>query len=1618
MPEHTIPAQLVDQIRNGKAVLVVGAGIGVASWKHLLEKMNEELAARGGDQEAASRDVAKLLHKGNLTRAAGFLARALGEVACDKIVEDHWSKASDVPDLIRALAQLPFRQVWTTFPGTLIEVGMRESLPSGWPSPQVVTWQEAGSISSRKRTLLKILGDFRSYVVTPTSVRRALSSAADLRNHARSFYNDGTLLFVGFRYGDPDMAALLDRVFGQFEVPRSNHYMIGSGVGPVTVDELMHEHHIEVINLAGKGADEIAVTSLIEYLDDLRTACEAAGVSLAQTRPDADDVDGWLAVLTNEPTSEEARAALAEIEKTARADKDTDKLLEVLMGRAEHEEAPAERARLLRELARMYETEVGDLPRAFTALTAALRVDPADTSAVDEAERLAEDTDGWAELVGDVAEVAGEIEDPEVASRYFTRLGRWYHEKLNHADYGVAAYRQAIRLDPAHVAAYAGMGEIYRKQQRWAELADMLTQQADKEHEVPRKVDVLLALGDLQETQLASTARAIDSYQAAADLDPGNDDALGALERLYKRDERWGKLAKVLEERAEVLERAGENQNAAAVRRELATLRAQKLGDLEGAIGKYESTLENDPRDLQALRALEELYEKVGRTDDYLRVLGRLAEIVPDSERPARLRRLAAELENREGGLDKAIECYVDIVALEPGAEDAYRNLERLLAAATRWHDLVDALERHCAAVRAPAQRVELYARMGEVWDKQLNDPHRAIEGYLNVLSAAEDHREALQALARLYQQTEAWDRAVDILVKHAQREGERGSELWAEAGRVAAEKMDDLEVGERHLEKALELDARHLGALRSLARLHERRASWENAIGFLLRAEDAAPNRLERVDILAHAADLAEDKLEDRARGLGYLLRLLKLDPEHIEAGTRAADGLVEGNRWEEALPILEMLARRADGSDKVEKARREALLGRACEMLGMREKAAKHYRNSVDADTDNLEAALGLASMLFTEAKGGDSTERWQEVDRRYREILARHRGLNDEQVVEIWHRLGVASRTLGDDGKADSAFRRALERGPTHAPSLTALIELARARSDWRTVVDAKRALLATAEAGARVKLFEEIGDACKDHLQEPGAALAAYQEALALRPGYHGLLHKVLDIYTHQKQWQRAIETLDTLAAGESEIPRRAKYRYAAAVIARDETSDADAAVDHFERALDDSPSLPKAFDAIDKLLESRGDWKGMARAYRKQLKRIGEDAPTEQLLRLWTRLGEICLDHLDDPEAALAAYEVAASLDPDDVDRREQLANLYLEAGESRRADAIEELQFLVQADPDRVELYRALSNLYQEEQETDKAYCLAQALVFLGVANDQERALYEQLRPRQLQLSGRKLTEELWQKAIIHPRENRHLNAIFSSLVGSIAATTAQPPSSFNLPADERADLTRDPSVTARVVRYAVTVLGLEPEPQLYLHRGSADGVKVANTADKGKLVPSVLLGAQHADKLDERELAFEVGKRLAYFRPERYVHYALSGLPKVESAFAGALAAAGINEANGVEATKMAAHLKKTVPGAVLEQVGAVAGKIGAHELGNGVVASWRSATDLTANRVGLILCNDLEAAARAVATEAAAMSGLSVKDRLRDLLSYAVSEEYFGVRRHLGLAIREARA
>jgi golgin subfamily B member 1 len=1633
MLEHTIPESLVENIRSGRAVLVVGAGVGVPSWKQLLERMTRALLQRGevGD-EAAARDVLGLLHAGQLVRAVSLLGRTLGNQACDRLMAQSWGAVPGLTPVARALARLPFRQVWTTFPGDLIERAMQEDLPDGWPAPRVLTYEHAAEFDRRRRTVLKILGDVTSYVITPRSIRLMLARAEPLSRHVRGYYAEGSLVFIGFRTGDPDLSALLDRLLGQFEPPQSEHYLIASGLGQVAVDELMSEHEVQVINLEGARSEEEEGAALVAFLRDLSISCASSGIGLGHGRPERDDLEGWLALLHEDPFDEEAAARLSAIEETARAAEQWERLVEVLMARVELEGSAPGRASLLREVADVFESRIGDLPRAFTALTAALREDPSDPDALDRAEKLADDTGGWPELIGDIAQVAGEIEDREVAAGYWARLGHWYHKKLDHVDYALAAYRQAVKLDGSRVDARRGLVELCRQQQRWSELADQLITLVDLEPSAAGRVELLLALGELHETQLASTAKAVEAYQRAVDVDPDCDDALAALERLHRKGERWSLLAGVLERRAELWEATGQAQRAAVVRRELATLRAEKLGDVEGAIARHESALADNPRDVAALRSLEELYSKVGRTTQYLITIERLCEAAPSSERLGLLRRLAMESESREGGSERAIHSYERVLEADPLAVDALSGLERLYRREGRWDRLAAVLERHAAVLRAHSARADKWGEVADVYERELDDIPRAVEAHQNALAAQADRRDSLAALAALYQRLGAPARSLEVVVRHARLEGEDGADRWVQAAAIAAEALGDPDVAEQHLEKALASDPNHEGALIALARVHQATAQWGKAAARLEQAAGTARSRFDRVELLMEAAATCDEKLGDARHALELWLAALELDPDHEAAGVRAAERLDAARRWEESLPIREMLVRLVPAGGRKERSRREANLARTSAALGMRHKTVVHYRNAVQADPDSAVAAIGLASALHAMAIEAGGDDGWRDAEVAHRDALARHEGtMSAEALVAMWHRLGLIAAARDSLEQAEHAFRRALERDAGHVPSLEGLVALAERLGDWKALVAAKRELMEVSDEEARVALLGQIGDIYRERMGDAAAALAAYQEGIQRRPGSFALLHKVLELHTETKQWRRALETLAVLSASEADPRRKAKYHFAAGAIARDEIGDADLAVEQFNQALEDDPSMDRALRGLEPLLRQRGEHRGLARVYRRLIKRMGDDAPAAVLLPLWTGLGALCLEELGDRESAIAAFEVAASLDPDSRQRHEQLIELYLEAGEARRQDAIEELQLLVQADPDRVELYRALSRLYREEGEADKAFCLAQALVFLRAAGRDEQELYERMRPGQLVLSRRRLTEDLWQKAILHAREDRRVNGIFASLVGGIAASTAQPPAAFHLSARDRIEVGDEGQPLARLVRYAAGVLGIEPDPQLYVLPGTSDGLRVANTTDRGRLRPALLVGEGHIERVNERELVFDLGKRMAYLRPDRYVSYAMSTLPMLESAFAAALTASGVRAVDHAapETARLAEQLSHSVPGPVLAQVaalarqasagaGAQAEKAAGGGLGNGEIAGWRTATDLTANRVGFILCNDLETAARRVAVESAGVSTLSAKDRLRDLLAYSVSEQYFGVRRHLGLALEARRS
>jgi hypothetical protein len=69
--------------------------------------------------------------------------------------------------------------------------------------------------------------------------------------------------------------------------------------------------------------------------------------------------------------------------------------------------------------------------------------------------------------------------------------------------------------------------------------------------------------------------------------------------------------------------------------------------------------------------------------------------------------------------------------------------------------------------------------------------------------------------------------------------------------------------------------------------------------------------------------------------------------------------------------------------------------------------------------------------------------------------------------------------------------------------------------------------------------------------------------------------------------------------------------------------------------------------------------------------------------------------------------------------------------------------------------------------------------------------------------------------------------------------------------------------------------------------------------------------------------------------------------------------------------------------------------------------------IKRWSQAVELTACRAGLLLCGDLEIAKRIIAAEPQVPGDLPPQDKLKELVLFSVSPQYFVLRKTLGIAI-----
>jgi hypothetical protein len=403
-----------------------------------------------------------------------------------------------------------------------------------------------------------------------------------------------------------------------------------------------------------------------------------------------------------------------------------------------------------------------------------------------------------------------------------------------------------------------------------------------------------------------------------------------------------------------------------------------------------------------------------------------------------------------------------------------------------------------------------------------------------------------------------------------------------------------------------------------------------------------------------------------------------------------------------------------------------------------------------------------------------------------------------------------------------------------------------------------------------------------------------------------------------------------------------------------------------------------------------------------------LHRIVGKGNTELEFSLWHTLGIIYRDRQKQFESAAEAFRMASNLQPDNQMEHQILAELFSMIP-NRLDDAISEHQWLLRQDPYKVDSYRALYRLYFDARAYDKAWCLAATLSFLKKADQEQQQFFEQYKQGGMIRPQTRLDEERWLKDLFHPDEDLYVSKMMEALAPAVHAAKASSDKALHLAKKHEVDPATSTVSFARAFGFVSQVMNLRIVPRLFLRPDAQGGLMHV----PGSNQPASVCGASLLSGFTPQDLTFVIARHLAYYRTQHFIRTLMSTHSELRVVLLAGLRIAGVSPGDA-QIDQMAQQLTAKLQPAQIEALRSI-GKRFVEAGGSTDIKRWMQTVELTGCRAGFLLCNDLETAARMIQSlPPEGPTDLPPKEKIKEIVLFSVSEEYFRLREALGIQIK----
>lgn len=1020
---------------------------------------------------------------------------------------------------------------------------------------------------------------------------------------------------------------------------------------------------------------------------------------------------------------------------------DWPELVEILQAQLDDVSDRGSRVELLGRIAGLQEDRLHDPTAAFGSIAEAVQADPADSLMRDELKRLARMRDAERERA-QVLEAAFERseENTELKSEILLELAKLWDDAVNDVEQAEAAYQRLIAVAPDNqdvvLEASRALERIHLGQGDHAALAQDLSRQVELEDDMDAQRRLLIRLADLREEILDDVPGAISAHRLRIENDPGDVDAMTALERLLEQTEQWQSLIEILRMRDDAI---SDEDDQKAIAHRIGSIYETDLDDSDNAIAAYNDALSRFGGDAATLGALSRLYEHTERWDDLLEVAEMVFDMAEQAPVRAAVRFQMAEIRRvYTGAVERAVEAYGEVLDLVPDHEGALASLWTVMTADGREDEAPEgnetaeedvAAEERAPAVdegaasdeeaapadeeAAPADRPEDEEPAEAAGPEEAEDerPGKADDD-APLIYPIEVRIEAARVLVPRYEATaEYGSLLVSLLV---QAETDDPAEKFASLRRAA----EVAHLGLQDAGRSFELQGRAVRAglgeedlgpmLQELGRFAGDSDRWADYVDLLKEVGPEIMDGELQVYAYMQVAEVARERLGDAPLARSYYENVLESQPDQLEA----LDALEALTGEAEDYPALLDVLRRKTELAESEHERVSLLLRRA--------EICESHTGEIPAAIDCYEQALGETQPR----EAYDGLERLYDKAERHADLAAHYERMLEEGVgepVEIRYRLGLVQLDkLEDAWTATEQFREALALDVDHEPTIAALERLMEneehrgtaaeilepvflQKMAWPKVIACIEARLAAeADVDERKSHLMRLGQINEDYLEDLDGALESYARLFREDPRDEGTwdtlsrLARVLEKYGRLAEIYK--EALDDISVDDDSV---AKLAFVTGRLYDERTEDLAKAGELYLRALRYEPGNHEVFIALESVQQRREAWDDLLALYGEQAEAAESDAERIAFLRKSARLLE---DQLGDLDKAIGAHRDILMIDGEDHNAVDALDGLLVRQERwPELADHIRHQIDLWAGEPDENDLKLRLGRILQDK---------------------------------------------------------------------------------------------------------------------------------------------------------------------------------------------------------------------------------------------------------------------------------------------------------------------------